>query len=279
MPTLVQFIEESKWPIIITTSDIHDFKFSKLKSRCGLIELPSVAHESIYYLLCKVCDCENIIYDPIILKELAVQAEGDARAALNDLQLLCHDKQLDSLEYLGKRERELDILLALKNIFKLRETNKVISSFDDANIDLDEAVLWIDENLPREYLEHVDLERAYNSISISDIFQGRIRRRQYWRFLVYRNFFLTVGVSLAKDKEYLSYYTYKRSGRLLKMFWAKQKNMKKKSIAKKIAEKTHCSLKKTMKDTLSHIHFLYKQKQDITELELSKEEVEWLQYK
>lgn len=276
LPTLISFIMESKWPIVITTSNIHDFKFSKLKSRCSLVELGKVKTNYIFGLLKGICEKEEIMYDPLILQELAERSDGDLRGAMNDLQSLSLNKQLDSLEHLDKREREQNILEALKNIFKLKEINKVINSFNDANVNLDEAVLWLDENLPKEYTENEDLSKAYESLSKSDIFNGRIRKWQYWRFLVYRNFFLTAGISLAKSKEYLSYSSYKRSGRLLKLFWAKQKNMKKSAIAKKIGEKTHCSKRRALKDTLPYLQIVYKQGQEIEDLELDDDDIEWL---
>ena len=61
----------------------------------------------------------------------------------------------------------------------------------------------------------------------------------------------------------------------------KQKSMKKKSIAAKIAEKTHSSQKEILKDTLPYLQVAFKKNKDfrndlIKELDLSKEEVEWL---
>ncbi len=279
LPTVVQIVEESHWPIIITASDIHDFKFSKLKSRCGLIEISKVDDSSVLNMLRVICEKEGILYNPLVLKELAEKSEGDLRAAINDLQTLSANKQLDSLDGFDKREKESDILAALSTVFKAKDVNKVINSFNDANVDLDEALLWIDENLPGEYTDPNDLAKAYLSLSKSDVFSGRIRRWQYWRFLVYRNFFLTAGVSLAKNKEYLSFNSYKRSGRLLKLFWAKQKNMKKHAIAAKIAEKTHCSKKRVLKDVLPYLQIVYKKGFEIEDLDLGKEEIEWLRTK
>ena len=274
--TLINLISQTKWPIIITSTDIHDFKFSKLKSKCALVELDRIKDSDIFDVLKKICEKENILYDPLILKELAEKSKGDLRAAINDLQSLSSNKQIDSLHQLGEREREENILTVLKNIFKLNEIKKVINSFDDANVDLDEAALWLDENIPREYLEDKDLSEAYNNLSKADVFNGRIRKRQYWRFSFYRNFFLTAGISLAKSRNYLNYLAYKRTNRLLKLFWAKQKNLKKKEISKKIAEKTHCSQKKAFKDTTPFIQLIYRKEEAIEDLDLTEEEILWL---
>lgn len=276
LSAITKIIEESKWPIVITTSDIHDYKFSKLKSKCGLIELSKIDDQNVFDVLRKICESESIIYDPLTLKELTDRSQGDLRAAINDLQSLSFGKQLDSLEGLGYREKEKDILESLKTIFKMRDIDNIINSFNDANIDLDEATLWLDENIPLEYTERLDLLNAYDNLSKADVFNGRIKRWQYWRFLVYRNFFLTVGVSLSKSRDYLNFFSYRRSSRLLKLFWAKQKNMKKKAIAEKVAEKAHASIKKVLKDVFPYFQIIYKNGQEVSDIGLDKEEVEWL---
>ena len=87
---------------------------------------------------------------------------------------------------------------------------------------------------------------------------------------------MTAGVALAKEMPYLSYSSYKRSSRLLKLFWAKQRNLKKMTIAQKIAEKTHCSTKRVLQDVLPFIRLIYKSGKSIEDLGLNDDEVEWL---
>ncbi|MBI2522844.1 hypothetical protein HYW19_00475 [Candidatus Woesearchaeota archaeon] len=58
--------------------------------------------------------------------------------------------------------------------------------------------------------------------------------------------------------------------------------MKKKAIAEKIAERTHSSTKEVLKDTLPYLQVAFKKNKDFrnkltNELDLSGEEVEWLQ--
>ena len=57
--------------------------------------------------------------------------------------------------------------------------------------------------------------------------------------------------------------------------------MKKKAIAQKLAEKTHTSTKQALKNTLPYLQEAFKKNKDFRqqltkELDLSKEEVEWL---
>lgn len=274
--TVIKLIQETKWPIIITTIDPFSDKLASLRKKTGLIEIEPISTEKILQLLKTICKKEKILYHPKVLIELTNRSRGDIRAALTDLQSLTKEKKLESIESVGEREKTENILQALKTIFKKENIQGSIQSFNKTNINPDEAMLWLDENLPHEYSKKEDLWRAYESLSKADIFKNRIRRWQYWRFLVYQNFFMTAGISLAKSSPYLSYSGYKRSGRLLKLFWAKQKRMKKEVIAKKIAEQTHTSKKRVIQDTLPYIQLIYKTGREIKELNLTIEEVDWL---
>ena len=73
---------------------------------------------------------------------------------------------------------------------------------------------------------------------------------------------------------------YKPTGRILKLWWAKQKTMKKKEIAGKIAVKTHSSKKEILKNTMPYLPVMFKNKgmgeRIAGELELDDEQIEWL---
>ena len=170
---------------------------------------------------------------------------------------------------------------ALLKIFKSTDPKVAISAFDMVEENLDHQILWLDENLPKEYTKPEDLAKAYDKLSKADVFKRRIRRRQHWRFLVYINALITAGIAVSKKEKYDKFVQYKPTGRLLKLWWAKQKSMKKKAIAEKIAEKTHTSTKQALKNTLPYLQFTFKKnkifREKLTEeLDLSKEEVEWL---
>ena len=273
IPGIISLLSESKNSIIMTTSDLHNNKISTLRKKCGIIDIGQPTLKQILSVLKTICEKEKIEYDDSVLKEIAISSRGDLRAAINDLQVLS-SKGVVIFDELHKREKKEDIFYALNIIFREKNKNEVLNCFERANIELDEAVLWLDENIPRVYLDKLSLAKAYESLSKADVFNGRIIRRQYWRFLVYRNFFLSNGVMIAGVSN--SEITFKRSGRLLKLFWAKQKNLKKKEIAAKIGKKMHCSRKKVLLDVLPYIVNIYKNGESFDEIKFNDEEIEWL---
>jgi replication factor C large subunit len=189
----------------------------------------------------------------------------------------------EGLEELADRNKTDNIMTALNKIFKTTDLKIAVSAFDNVKEDLDEQLLWIDENLPKEYIKPEELAKAYEMLSKADVFSRRIKRWQHYRFLVYINALITAGIASAKREKYKGIVEYKPTGRLLKLWWANQKAAKKRAIAAKIAAKTHSSTKEILKSTMTYLPIMFKDKEMgnniINYLDLNEEEVEWLKDK
>ncbi|MBS3104789.1 replication factor C large subunit [Candidatus Woesearchaeota archaeon] len=280
---ITKIIADSTYPIILTATNPFDNKFSSLRSKSSLMEFKVLDYLSIFSILKKICGHEKIKYEDEVLKSLSRRAGGDARAAINDLQTLAQEKKeltKESLEELADRNKTDNIMIALNKIFKTTDLKIAISAFENVREDLDEQLLWIDENLPKEYTKPQELAKAYEMLSKADVFSRRIRRWQHYRFLIYINALITAGIAAAKNEKYKHIVPYKPTGRILKLWWASQKLAKKKEIAGKIAEKTHSSKKEIIKNTMPYIPVMFRNKEMrnniINYLGLNEEEAEWL---
>src|SRR3989338_4997531 len=136
-----------------------------------MLELKPLDRISLATLLKKVAEKEGIQKQDIFYMNLASKAGGDVRAALNDLQ-----------SYFSG-----DLSIDITEIGDFRNL------FDTTSLSLDEILLWIEENIPKEY-KNESLVRAYAALSKADVFRGRIYRQQFWRFLVYQNIFQSAGI-------------------------------------------------------------------------------------
>jgi len=281
IPEVIRLMQKSIYPIILTCHNPYGQKFSSLRSKTTMVEFKPLSTKDMVPLLEKISQKESFKLSVDIIKSISRRSGGDLRAAINDLEILSSlgDVSKESLEDLGMREKEDSIINALIKIFKSTDPKIAIDAFNYVNEDIDTRLLWIDENLPREYTNPEDLARAYRNLSRADIFKRRIRRWQHWRFLVYINALTTAGIAVSKDKKYDHFIQYKPTGRILKMWWAKQKSMKKKAIAEKIAKHTHTS-KKQILNNFTFYHHMFKNpalgKTLANELELDKDQVAWL---
>lgn len=272
---LTALLDDAKFPVVLVTIDPWDDKIGSLRKKSELVEFKQLNNDEILTVLKKICNKEGIKYSDEALMILA-RRSGDLRAAINDLQTLIQDKkELNKLDIgsLGERERGESVFNALKIILKSTSPEQVLGVFDNVNLDLDEALLWIDENLPLEYKDE-DLVRAYDALSRSDVFNGRIMRRQHWRFLVYREALMTAGVAVAKKENFKGIVNYKRYQRKLKYWIANQRYAKRKEICSKIGEKIHCSGKKVLHTVFPYFKIINK-KQGL-DFGFTDEEKEWL---
>jgi len=281
---ITSLIETSPFPVILTLNNPYEHKFSKLRRRCNLVEFPHVSYQDIVKIFKNICKHEKIGYDEEALTALARRVGGDARAAINDLQSASKRGPKitsDSVELAGEREQVETLQSALVKVFKTKNPNIALSAFEHVQEDLNEISLWIDENMPKEYKKPQDLYNAYESIAKANVYQGRIKRRQHWRFLAYISNFLTAGVALAKEEKYKEFVQYMPTMRLLRIWQANMKNSKKKAIAQKIAPELHTSTKRVMQEMLPYYqaacqrnkHFA-KDLQD--HFELNGDEMKWM---
>lgn len=262
-------IEESYFPIIMVADNPWDKKISNLRSKSELIEFKELTFYEIFMFLKKVRDKENFTVDDSVIREIAIKNKGDMRGAINDLDVL----RDGDLSLLSDRDKKEDIFHVLKMILQGKNVDRIFEVIN--NTDLEELELWLDENLPLEY-KGEELIDAYNMMSKADVFKGRIRRMQYWRFLVYVNTFLGVGVALSKKNVKSGFVRYKKSERILRLWRAKMSNSKRDSIAEKISKKTHTSKKKTLGEFTYFKIMLKNNKELCEELDFNEEEIKWV---
>lgn len=275
-PALASLISKTSFPIIMTANDPWQKKLSGLRKKCNLIEFPSVNYLDIFKVLKRIADSEEINVSDDILKSIANLAGGDIRSAINDFQLVSFGRgeiKKEHLEDLGERGKEEDIFNLMKLIFKSTDSKLILKTFDDTNLKFDEVMLWVEENVPREY-SGIELKHAYDKLSKADIFKRRIMRRQHWRFMVYQKYLMSVGVSTAKISPKKGFVDYVRSKKILKLWMAKMKYGKRNAIAEKIAGKCHVSTKKSIRDIFPYIKLALNSEKDY--LDLSEEEISWI---
>ncbi|MFA4887805.1 MAG: replication factor C large subunit [Candidatus Nanoarchaeia archaeon] len=269
---LVKAVEETKVAMVLIANDSFDGRFNDLRKKCLVLECERVSIKALAKVLENICIQEKIQYDQNGLFQVAAKANGDIRAAINDLQVYSASGKLDVMG-LETRDHEENIYNALKIIFKVDDASISSRVLDNVDLDLDECFLFLEENICHEYKNPIDLEKAYTSLAKADVFKGRIRKQQYWRFLVYQSSLMTAGVSCAKSQVYPGFISYKRSMKPLRIWQANMRLQKPKAISEKLAMIIHRSKKKTFKGFSLMKPSLIGASE---ELELSIEEIEYL---
>jgi len=248
---LTKIIKESFYPIVIIANDVWDPKFKDLRKSCTVIEFEKLKCLDINEILREITEKENKKIDPLIIKEISLLSEGDARAAINDLNTILNNGTLKDLYH---RERKQKLLNALKFVFKSKDLDLILKNFNNLDENLDEVLLWLEENIPLEY-DNLAINKAYNNLSKADVFRGRIRKWQYWRFLVYQSLLMSAGVALSKENKNSRFIGYKRNSRILKLWISKRKYARIMEKAEFVGENCNMSIKKS-RNELAYMRFL-----------------------
>lgn len=283
---IIETVQQTKQPIILIVNDYYDLVKGggePLKQLTQLIQYYEVNTSQILELLKQICVEEEITADVKVLRTIADRSKGDVRSAVTDLQALgLNRKQLgiESLDALGYRDRETVVFDALREIFKAKSIQTSRDCLGDVDVPPETMLLWIDENLPREYLDTEDLARGYEAVSQADVFFGRVQRRQYYDLWSYACDLMSGGVSVAKTHNY---------GNMQYAFpvWMKQlkslqtPRMTRDSVVKKLGRLTHASSRKTKEFFLPSFQTLFRNDarfacKMINTLDLSESEVKYL---
>jgi len=271
LPELIELIQKSSFPMIITANNVWDRKFSELRKFSEILQLKEVHYNIILGILKNISEKEKFNFPEELLKIIAIKSKGDVRAAINDLQTVSIETRQEDIY---ERDKEVDIFLAIKNILQNLPNHETLTLYDKVNLSLDDIFLWLEENIPTEYSGE-ELVKAYEALSKADVFRGRIHRQQHWRFLIYQNFLLSAGISSAKEKNKIGFKIYKRPSRILKIWLINQKHKFKKSISEKYARHCHISKKRAMRD-FPIIRQIINKPGIQKELRLEQDEVEFL---
>jgi len=280
---IVETIRITRQPIILIVNDYYSLikgGGEPLKQLCTLIQFYEPYPTQIVELLKQICRNEDIVADTKVLRTIADRSKGDVRSAINDLQSLCTNrKQItqDDLDALGYRDRETLIFDALREVFKTKSFQGSRDCMRFVDVDPEMLLLWVDENLPREYIDSEDLVRGYHAISEADVFFGRVRRNRAYSLWSYACDFLSGGVSVSKTHIYVN-------ARYQFPEWIKELKSNQSSrtvrdgVVQKISILSHVSTQKTKESVLPLFHSLFQnntrfackmiQSLDLTEVEV-----------
>jgi len=261
---IIETIRITKQPIILIVNDFYELTKGggePLKTLCNVIQFYTINSGQIVELLKQICREENMTADLRVLKTIADRSKGDVRSAVNDLQSLCLNRtrlSLEDIDVLGYRDRETLIFDALREVFKTKNLQNSRDCLRDVDVEPEMFLLWITENLPREYRDVEDLVRSYDALSKADVFFGRVNSSRVYDLWSYACDLMSGGVSVAKTHSYGN--TQYAFPQWLKQMKSNQSaRVTRDGVIKKIATANHVSDKKAKEAVLPHFQTLFRE--------------------
>ncbi|HUS99994.1 MAG TPA: replication factor C large subunit [Candidatus Thermoplasmatota archaeon] len=283
---IIDTIKITKQPIILIVNDYYALTKGggeSLKQLCTVIQFYEVNPHNIVELLKRICREENVIADIRLLNTIADRSKGDVRSAVNDLQSLCFNRKqvsIEDIDALGYRDRETLIFDVLREVFKTKSFQNSRECMRNVDVQPEMLLLWISENLPREYLDIEDLVRGYDAVSKADVFFGRVKKGRAYELWSYACDLMSGGVSVAKTHPYgNTRYAFPQWMKEMKR--NQSARMLREGLVKKISKLNHTSSQKTKETILPHFQSLFRNDprfacKIIKMLNLSESEVKYL---
>ncbi len=231
---LSDVLKQANSPTIITCKDAYDRRVSSVRSLCEVVELKAINHSSLLAVLSKINQQENLSLSDSQLEKIALNSGGNLCACINDLQALNVNSRRENL----KVQSEI-----IKSIFRSPTYKSTFSTDLGSLSDRSMLKLYTSENIPNELLSVTEMSNAYNFLSRSDVFDGRIMRRQYWGYLRYSSSLLHWGVSSCRVNIRIGLTSYSFPSYIRKMGATVSKRAIIKSVSSKIAPRCHCTSK------------------------------------
>ncbi len=266
---IINMIKESQHRVILTSNNPYDPKLRTLRTYCILVHFTKIPVWDMERRLRHICEKEGIKTGKEVLRRLASLSEGDLRSATNDLEIVSRGRKKiveKDLEVLGYRERETNIFDVLKIIFKTKTALAAKLAINNADKDPDEIFWWIENNIAKEYEEPEEVAKAYDALSMADLFRQRVLARQNWRMKGYMIDMMTAGVATAKKEMYRKFTRYEYPNNIMILGRTKMGRKTEKEALLKLSTELHCSTKKIRKEFLPFMKIMVKDKQFITSL-------------
>ncbi len=285
LDAILELIEVSRHPIILTANDPWDPRLRPLRDVCLLVPFKRLPKRVIIKALENICQSEGLEYEKDALRYIAEKARGDLRSAINDLQAVSIGLKKITLEdaqkLIRERYREYDPFETLRKIFTAKYAWQAKMAATTTNLDYEMLLQWINENLPYQYSDPEDLWRGYEALSRADVYLGRIVKSGDWSLLSYAIEMMTAGVAFARKKTRYKWVKYGFPQRILMMAKAKKLRELREAVAKVLGEACHISRRRAKTEVIPFVMFIFRNNPDMAakiaiSLNMSKSMVKYL---
>ncbi|MDF1534080.1 MAG: replication factor C large subunit [Methanosarcinaceae archaeon] len=258
-------IKKTNQPIVLIANDLYGLT-STLRTLCLEIKFHGVQSRSMVPALKNICHNEGIMCGVGVIENVAENAGGDMRSAVNDLQAVSTGRNEINIEDIATSQRDTkgSIFKVLEQIFKGTDAQKALNATYGLDENPEDLVHWIDENLPGQYGGggagkvnvkvdgiDVDVSNGFEYLSHADRYLGRVKKRQNYRMWRYAGVLMTCGAVVAKTHVHGGFIKYQPPSFWRRLGQLRARRTMRDNVASKIGEHCHESMRYARADLTS----------------------------
>lgn len=208
---------------------------------------------------------EGLKYSQDLVDRIMEKNSDDIRGTINDsISAFNFIDEPETLAELTYRDVQSNIYNTIHTTFKDHRYEKTLSELMDKDFTTEDYLMWIDKNLPAEAPDLKDLSEAYDLLSQSDMFIGRVIKKQHYAFKGFAEE-IAAGIYTRLENQNRSYVKYEFPSYIMKMSRMRETREARKSIVTKFSKFTHSGKIRTL-DNLWFFSRLIKNKKNLEEL-------------
>ena len=248
MRAIAGIIKTTLQPIVLIANDVYGLS-PTIRDLCLEIKFGSVQSRSMVPALKKICENEGISCSMEAVQQIAENAGGDLRSAINDLQAAACGKKVLEVEDISTAARDVkeNIFKAMQRIFKSNDCKKALEVARGIDESPEDLVHWIDENLPIQYASKDgdlgDTRTGFGYLSKADLYLGRVKKRQNYHLWRYASMLMVCGAAISKTKAYPGFIKYQQPSLWRRLGQTRSKRDMRDNIASKIGEHSSESIR------------------------------------
>jgi replication factor C large subunit len=261
LQAILDLIERSAYPVVLTANDPWDPKLRPLRDVCELIEFKKLGKRDVVKVLESICAKEGITCDKEVLSAIAENAKGDLRAAINDLQTLAAGRKsisLADLQVLGERAEQESMFEVVRTVLTAKTPEQALSVTRLPSLDYEMLLQWLSENVVYQYEPSLQaIADAYDALSWADVMLSRMKREQQWALLSYALELMTAGVASARQRPPFKFVKYNFPEKLRLLSRMKEQREKFRRAVRLAARNLHVSTSTFKTEILPYIKVIY----------------------
>lgn len=199
---ITEIVKRSTQPIILIANDKLGMGRTLLRN-CKLINFQRIQTGTVFRLLKEISNAEGLAIDDEVLLIMAKNANGDLRSAINDLLAISMSElNLEAGSIATDcRDLEEDIFAALKKIFGGYDMQEALTSLYRLDKTPEESIQWLHKNFSYQYNNDKSFLHGLQYLCRADMFLGRARRRENFKFWRYTSSLMVCGLLSAKEMQ------------------------------------------------------------------------------
>ena len=188
---------------------------------------------------------EGLKFSPDVVERIMDKNSDDIRGTINDsISAFNFIDEPEILTELTYRDVQTNIYNTIHTTFKDHVYEKTLGELMAKDFTTEDYLMWIDKNLFSEAPDFSDLSAAYDLLSTSDRFIGRVIRKQHYAFKGYAEE-IAAGIFTGIENQNEKYVKYEFPSYIMKMSRMRDSRESRKSLVAKISKFTHSGKRRT----------------------------------